>query len=61
VTGAERAPGAIAVFVETNFEEDEFADLVEALSSTDEKLQIAACRAAAKRINDALRADWMEE
>ena len=61
ITGSERAPGSISAFVEMNFEEDEFGDLLDAMDSTDEALQLAACRAAAARINAALRADWMEE
>ena len=62
VTGQERAPGTLAAWVEMNFdEEDEFADLLDALESGDEKRQIAACRSAAARVNDVLRADWMEE
>lgn len=61
ITGAERAPGSIAAFVEMNFEEDEFAELVTAMASADESVQVAACRNAAAQINAVLRADWMEE
>lgn len=61
ITGAERAPGSIAAFVELNFDEEEFGELVDAMESTDESLQVAACRSAAARINAVLRADWMEE
>ena len=61
ITGAERAPGALAVFIETNFEEEEFGDLLEALVSGNETMMIAAARQTSARINEALRLDWMEE
>lgn len=61
VTGKERAAGSITAFVEMNFEEDEFADLVEALGTGDLAMQIAACKSTAARINETLRLDWMEE
>lgn len=61
ITGRERAAGSIAAFVEMNFEDDEFADLVEALGTTDLASQIAACKSTSARINEGLRLDWMEE
>lgn len=61
ITRKETDPAAIAIFVEMNFEDDEFADLLHALSTSDEATQIKVARATSARINEGLRLDWMEE
>ena len=61
ITGKERDTGGIAHFVEQNFEDDEFADLLYALSTGDEAMQIQVAKATSHRINEGLRLDWMEE
>ena len=61
ITGKERDPGGISVFVEQNFEDDEFADLLYAFSTADEPTQIQVAKATSARINESLRRDWMEE
>lgn len=61
ITGKERDPGGIAVFVEMNFDDEEFAELLHAFGTADEPTQILVAKATSARINEGLRLDWMEE